>query len=101
MISHRNVIANAMCHGSFERPARLAKGIETQAELGLLPMSHIYALVVITHTGGYRGDEIIVLPKFELETFLQAIERFKIALMRIVSITKMIEPPLIEIIHAR
>ncbi|KAK1833092.1 hypothetical protein QBC39DRAFT_346771 [Podospora conica] len=78
MISHRNVIANIMQYCTYETPTRRKLGIETQVELGLLPFSHIYGLVVVAHSGTWRGDEIVVLPKFELESYLQAIERFKI-----------------------
>lgn len=78
MVSHRNVIANAMQHVAYESVSRKKLGISTQTVLGLLPMSHIYALVVIAHNCIYRGDEVVVLPKFEMPTYLSAIERFKI-----------------------
>ncbi|KAJ9155446.1 Acetyl-CoA synthetase-like protein [Pleurostoma richardsiae] len=78
MISHRNVIANAMQYRAHESVGREKLGVETQVMLGLLPFSHIYGLVVGAHGGPYRGDEVIVLPKFELPTFLRAVERFKI-----------------------
>jgi len=85
MISHRNVIANTMQYCIYEEIARKKQGVETQVELGLLPFSHIYGLVVIAHSGTWRGDEIIVLPKFELTQFLQAIETFKINHLLVVS----------------
>ncbi|OIW31188.1 acetyl-CoA synthetase-like protein [Coniochaeta ligniaria NRRL 30616] len=78
MISHRNVIANTMQYRLYESVARKKFGVETQVELGLLPFSHIYGLQVIAHGGTWRGDEVIVLPKFELTQHLQAIEKFKI-----------------------
>lgn len=78
MVSHRNVIANGMQHVAFDIVSRKKAGISTQTVLGLLPLSHIYALVVIAHNCIYRGDEVVVLPKFELPTYLSAIERFKI-----------------------
>lgn len=78
MISHQNVIANTMQYCIFENVSRKSEGIETQVELGLLPFSHIYGLVVVAHAATWRGDEVIVLPKFELTDYLQAIERFKI-----------------------
>jgi acyl-CoA synthetase (AMP-forming)/AMP-acid ligase II len=78
MISHRNVIANIMQYRLHESVGRKKFGVETQVELGLLPFSHIYGLVVIAHAGTWRGDEVIVLPKFELSEYLKAIERFKI-----------------------
>ena len=85
MISHRNVIANAMQYALFESYSREKQGVKTQVELGLLPFSHIYALVVIAHGGPWRGDEVIVLPKFDLTQYLKAIERFKINHLLVVS----------------
>ncbi|KAL1887869.1 hypothetical protein Sste5346_009927 [Sporothrix stenoceras] len=84
MISHRNVISNVIQISTYESVGRKCAGIDTQVEIGLLPFSHIYGLVVIAHCGSYRGDAIIVLPKFELETFLAAIQTYKIQQLRIV-----------------
>lgn len=84
MISHRNVIANVLQYTTYESVGRKKYGVETQAVMGLLPYSHIYGLVVATHGSTYRGDEVIVLPKFSLDTFLAAIQRFKIQQMPIV-----------------
>jgi acyl-CoA synthetase (AMP-forming)/AMP-acid ligase II len=86
MISHQNVIANTMQYCIFEDVSRRMDGIETQVELGLLPFSHIYGLVVVAHSATWRGDEVIVLPKFDLTDYLQAIERFKINHILIVSL---------------
>ncbi|KAI1654715.1 acetyl-CoA synthetase-like protein [Daldinia decipiens] len=84
MIAHRNVIANVMQFRCHEDPGRKAKGIETQVQLGLLPLSHIYGLVVVAQAGTYRGDSVIILPKFELKTLLETIQRYKINFMHIV-----------------
>lgn len=84
MVSHRNVIANSMQFTVYEAPAKKKLGIVTQSVLGLLPLSHIYGLVVIGHACPYRGDGIVILPKFEMPTFLSAIERFKINLLFLV-----------------
>lgn len=85
MISHRNVIANTMQYALHESLGRKLAGVETQSVLGLLPFSHIYALVIIAHANTYRGDEVVVLPRFEMPTFLSAIERFKLAQLYLVS----------------
>lgn len=89
MIAHRNVIANTMQIAAFEKTWRdsLAPpgGRFTEAALGLLPQSHIYALVVICHAGPYRGDQVVVLPKFELKSYLAAIQTFKIGNLFLVS----------------
>lgn len=92
MISHRNVIANTMQISAFEKTWRDSQsspsGNFTEAALGLLPQSHIYSLVVICHAGPYRGDQVIVLPKFELKSYLAAIQDFKIGNLFLVSMTE-------------
>ncbi|KAL8996791.1 MAG: hypothetical protein Q9169_003760 [Polycauliona sp. 2 TL-2023] len=89
-ISHRNVIGNTLQISTYESPARerLKQGggryAGTGVGLGLLPQSHIYSLVVICHATIYRGDQIINLPKFELHSYLNAIQRFKISTLYLV-----------------
>lgn len=90
MISHRNVISNVLQIKTYEQKFRAAakkSGNEydaTEIVLGLLPQSHIYALVVVGHATAYRGDQVINLPKFELGQFLAAIQRFRIEALFIV-----------------
>lgn len=85
MISHRNVIANVMQYVAHESYGRKKFGVDLQSTLGLLPFSHIYGLVIIAHANVYRGDEVVVLPKFEMPTFLAAIQRFKLNYLYLVS----------------
>lgn len=65
---------------AFERLPR--KGRETgnisptYTVLGLLPQSHIYGLVVIGYASIYRGDGVILLPKFDLQSYLQSIQKY-------------------------
>lgn len=86
MISHHNVISNVLQIKTFESPCRDARPPEekTEVALGLLPLSHIYGLVVIASANSYRGDEVIVLPKFELQSFLNAIQTRKIRTLYLV-----------------
>jgi acyl-CoA synthetase (AMP-forming)/AMP-acid ligase II len=89
MISHRNVIANVVQITTFDeyfRKSLAPPGHDTYLDnaLALLPMSHIYSLVVMCHTGPYRGDACIVLPKFEMTSYLNAIQNFKINSLYIV-----------------
>ncbi|KAH8688456.1 hypothetical protein BGZ61DRAFT_533234 [Ilyonectria robusta] len=84
MISHYNVIANTIQKRTYDSVGREAQGIKTQVMLGLLPFSHIYGLVPIAHVGTYRGDEIIVLPRFELKSFLAAVQKFRIEQISVV-----------------
>src|ERR1700761_5352942 len=83
MISHRNVIANTLQICVFDKLSRdqlKPPGADTYLEnaLGLLPMSHIYGLVVICHASVFRGDGVVVLAKFEFKQYLQAVQDHKI-----------------------
>ena len=90
MISHRNVIANSLQIATYEKPYRDGQKKPgdrydpTEIALGLLPQSHIYALVVICHATVYRGDKVINLPKFDMGHLLGAVQRFKIGSMFLV-----------------
>jgi long-subunit acyl-CoA synthetase (AMP-forming) len=84
MIAHYNVISNMMQIRWHEDRGRKEIGVETQRLLGLLPISHIYGLVVVALTSMYRGDGVIVLPKFDLQILLETIQRFKINFMHLV-----------------
>ncbi|WEW56512.1 hypothetical protein PRK78_001957 [Emydomyces testavorans] len=88
-ISHRNVIANTVQIKVFEAPYRESLNSPGQdpykdVSLGLLPQSHIYSLLVICHAGPYRGDQIIVLPKFELNQYLDSVEKYRIGTLYLV-----------------
>ncbi|KAM0134725.1 hypothetical protein ACHAP3_005280 [Botrytis cinerea] len=78
MISHQNVISNVLQLKAYEANYRDQWETDTEVGLGLLPLSHIYGLVVVAQGTTYRGDEIIVLPKFELKLFLNSIQTYKI-----------------------
>jgi acyl-CoA synthetase (AMP-forming)/AMP-acid ligase II len=78
-ISHFNIISNVLQRTTFEAPWRKQHTNDaTEVVMGCLPFSHIYGLVLICHTSTYRGDQVIVLPKFDLVNFLKSIEGFKI-----------------------
>lgn len=93
MISHRNVIANTLQIATYEnswRDTLVEPGNQspyTDIVLNLLPMSHIYGLVVICHAAPFRGDQTIVLPKFEMKRFLAAIQNFRIHSLVLVCIS--------------
>lgn len=91
MISHRNVIANTIQIKTFDKVYRDTLNDPNSRYdyqencLGLLPMSHIYGLVVICHAGLYQGDGCVVLPKFEFQTCFSAIQNFKVNTLYLVS----------------
>jgi acyl-CoA synthetase (AMP-forming)/AMP-acid ligase II len=84
MISHHNVIANIMMTQWYDEAGRKENMVETQVMLGLLPFSHIYGLVVCGLYALQNGNELVILPKFELKPFLHAVQRFRIEHMAIV-----------------
>ena len=91
MISHRNVIANTLQIKYYEKKQResmKAPGSQydyTDVASGLLPQSHIYSLVMGCHATTYRGDQVINMPKFELKSFLESIQKFGINTLYLVS----------------
>jgi len=85
MISHRNVIANTLQIKAYDSGNRAKQGKDyREAALGLLPQSHIYGLIVICHCSTYLGDNVIVLPKFEINSYLNSIQKYKINTLYIV-----------------
>lgn len=85
MISHRNVIANVLQLQVMDQPTRdrIQWGYRDVA-LGFLPQSHIYGLVVICHLSTFRGDRVIVLPKYDLRHCLASVERYSISTLYLV-----------------
>lgn len=86
MISHYNVIANIVQMYAYESIGRAKKGVDAQVLLAPLPMSHIYALVVASHAAVWRGDGYVVLPKYDFRWFLEAIQRFRVQQILVVSL---------------
>ncbi|UZP38117.1 hypothetical protein NXS19_005933 [Fusarium pseudograminearum] len=84
MISHYNVIACTIMIHTYETVTRQQDGIDTQVALGLLPFSHIYGLVVIAHIAQYRGDEVIIMQRFQLDQLLACIQKFRIEQLSVV-----------------
>lgn len=95
MLSHLNIIANIVQGALLDDPGRKHNKISTQATLGLLPLSHIYGLTVNALISQYRGDECVILPKFELASLLSAIQRFKLEQLNLVP------PILIQLVSSK
>lgn len=85
MISHRNVIANTMQIALYDKTERDKLGEDyLDVALGLLPQSHIYGLIVICQVSVYRGDQVIILPKFDIQQYLTSIAKYRINTLYIV-----------------
>jgi acyl-CoA synthetase (AMP-forming)/AMP-acid ligase II len=78
MLTHRNLVAN------LRQMDGLDYFFETDTLICVLPLFHIYGLVVVLNMGLYTGATIVTMPRFELETFLQAAQDYEISLAHIV-----------------
>lgn len=76
------MISEVLLLKSFESYTRTAN--QKDVVLGLLPQSHIFGLAVF-HAAVFRGECVVVLHKFELETLLDAVHRCKINVLYLVS----------------
>lgn len=72
MLTHRNLVAN-LC----QMEAVDSTG-EEDVLLGVLPLFHIYGMTAIANAALHRGATVVTLPRFEIETFLAAIETHRI-----------------------
>ncbi|KAK0050709.1 4-coumarate--CoA ligase 5 [Biomphalaria pfeifferi] len=82
MLTHYNCMANCL---------QIASSIPTTPDdraLGLLPMFHIYGMVVVQLSVILGGASVVYLPKFVPETFLQCLQDKHISLAHLV-------PPLV------
>ena len=78
MLTHRNLVAN-IC-----QMEGLCYFFETDTLICVLPLFHIYGLVVVLNMGLYTGATIVTMPRFELESFLKAAQDYDVSLAHIV-----------------
>ncbi|KAI9024665.1 hypothetical protein DFJ74DRAFT_665759 [Hyaloraphidium curvatum] len=95
MISHKNVVSNVCQFRGFDGDS-LQPGIDKL--MGVLPMYHIYALILLVHIATFSKVTTVVLPRFEPQLFLDTIEKYKITIMHLVPpiIVALAKMPLVE-----
>jgi long-chain acyl-CoA synthetase len=71
MLTHANLYANTM------QTAMWFNRMEAGGEriLGVLPLFHVFAMTAVMNAGISQGAELILLPRFRLDTVLQAIHK--------------------------
>lgn len=84
MISHFNIISNIIQMTLLQSVGRKQDNVDTENVLGILPLSHIYGLTVVAHVSQYRGDQLVILPKFDLPLFLRTIQDYKLNFLPVV-----------------
>ncbi len=78
MLTHYNLVAN-MCQMDG-----LDYFHQQDTLLCVLPLFHIYGLVVVLNMGLHQGATLVMMPRFELEQFLTLIQRYRVTLSHIV-----------------
>lgn len=92
MLTHYNLIANL----------RQMDGLEYFEQddtlLCVLPLFHIYGLVVVLNMGLHLGATIVMMPRFDLEQFLSLIQKYRVTLSHIVPpiVLQLAKNPVIE-----
>jgi acyl-CoA synthetase (AMP-forming)/AMP-acid ligase II len=78
MLTHYNLVAN------LRQMEGLDYFTENDTLICVLPLFHIYGLVVILNMGLYTGATIVTMPRFELEQFLRAASDYGVTLAHLV-----------------
>jgi acyl-CoA synthetase (AMP-forming)/AMP-acid ligase II len=92
MLTHHNIVAN-LCQ---------MDGLDyfhhNDMLLCVLPLFHIYGLVVVLNMGLHTGSTIVLMPRFDLEQFLAAIQKYRITLSHIVPpiVLKLAKDPMVD-----
>jgi acyl-CoA synthetase (AMP-forming)/AMP-acid ligase II len=79
MLSHRNLVANLL---QVDATGHLRDGEDTL--ITFLPFFHIYGLVVIMMLGLWSGATLVVMPRFDLEQYLDLVERYRATVLHVV-----------------
>ncbi|KAF8315906.1 phenylacetyl-CoA ligase [Clavulina sp. PMI_390] len=89
-ISHYNVISNVIQHGAAWRTNDPTLAWEDQrvrdgdVATGVLPMFHIFGLVVVLHVHVFMGVPLVVFPRYSFPEFLDAIVKRRITHLYVV-----------------
>jgi acyl-CoA synthetase (AMP-forming)/AMP-acid ligase II len=79
MLTHRNIVANIL---QVDAAGHLRDGEDTL--VCFLPFFHIYGLSVTMLLGLWSGATLVVMPKFELEPYLDLVERYRATVLHVV-----------------
>ena len=79
MLTHRNLVANVLQTDAADHYEH-----DRDTTIAFLPFFHIYGLEVICLLGLWSGATLVVMPKFELEAYLDLVERHRATLLHVV-----------------
>jgi acyl-CoA synthetase (AMP-forming)/AMP-acid ligase II len=92
MLTHYNMVANLYQLEEHDCTS------ERDTLIAILPFFHIYGMNVIMNLGLFNGATIVVMPRFELEQFLNAMQTYKVTRAHLVPpiILALAKHPIIE-----
>lgn len=92
MLTHRNLVAN------IRQMEGLDFFLENDVLICVLPLFHIYGLMVVLNMGLYTGATIVTMPRFDLEGFLQAAQDYGVSMAHLVPpiILSLSKDPVVE-----
>ena len=79
MLTHRNLVANVL---QADSASHYRHGEDVT--IAFLPFFHIYGLTVIVLLGLWSGATFVAMPKFELESYLELVERYRATMLHVV-----------------
>jgi acyl-CoA synthetase (AMP-forming)/AMP-acid ligase II len=79
MLTHRNLIANIL---QVDSAGHFIHDRDTT--VAFLPFFHIYGMVVIGLLGLWSGATLVVMPKFDLDAYLDLVERHRATFLHVV-----------------
>lgn len=77
VVSHHNIIANIIQLALYEEDGRGGPDAR-KVMLGLVPASHVFGIVSVAHMCTYRGDSVIILPKYDMRHMLETVAKYRI-----------------------
>jgi len=95
MLTHRNIVANlCQINGAQDFDGYQ----EPDCILAVLPMFHIYGMVVILKLGLCNGATIVTMPRFDFEEFLATTQKYRITNLPIVPpiVLAMVKSPIVD-----
>jgi acyl-CoA synthetase (AMP-forming)/AMP-acid ligase II len=79
MLTHRNIVANTL-----QTCASVDALTAEDTLVGVLPFFHIYGLVAVLQPAFHLGATLVVLPRFDLEMFLETLQTHRVSVASIV-----------------
>jgi len=79
MLTHRNLVTNIVQTDTADHYEH-----DQDTTVAFLPFFHIYGMEVIVMLGLWSGATLVVMPKFDLDTYLDLVERHRATILHVV-----------------